>query len=471
MNLERNFGIVEVVERDMCIGCGACAVISNGKIPIQINSRGFFQADLTHIESEEIQKANLVCPISDTSTNEDEIAKEYFPQLEFNEYVSRVGTTLVGRLNNEQQLLQSSAGGITTHLLMKLVEQKLVDGVIHIKSQNSTNNGLFEYGISYTTPEIGSSRKSVYYATTLSEVLLSIAEDDLTYALVGVPCFIKAGRLLVEQDERFQKKIKYFVGLVCGHLKSSFFAESLAWQAGVHPTELGFIDFREKIKNSSSNQYGYSVESKNSKEKKFKRMSETVDGNWGLGVFQPEACNFCDDIFADTADIVFGDAWLPEYENSWEGTNIVIARNPELLEILQDSHKSEDIFLSDIPLSSVLDSQSGNMRHRRIGLQVRLEDDRRSNLPVPVKRVTPSYSSASMQRRLLIRNRRRGSRASFTYFLKAKEKNSLGYYLKMMEREKSITNFFISLGKPQNFIKRIFRYFMKAASSLRNIFR
>ena len=456
MGVERNFGIVDVVERDMCIGCGACAVISNGKIPIQINPRGFFQADLTSTDPKEIEKANLVCPISDTSTNEDEIAQRYFPQLEFNEYVSRIGTTMVGRLNNESELIQSSAGGITTHLLVKLVELGLVDGVIHIKSQNSAGNGLFEYGISYTAPEVGSSRKSVYYATTLSEVLLNIANDNLTYALVGIPCFIKAGRLLVEQDERFQKKIKYFVGLVCGHLKSSFFAESLAWQAGIHPTDLGSIDFREKVRNSSSKNYGYSVESKFSTVKKIKRMAETVDGNWGLGVFQPEACNFCDDIFADTADIVFGDAWLPEYENSWEGTNIVIARNPKLLEILQSSKSREEIFLTEVPLSSVLDSQAGNIRHRRVGLQVRLEDDRKSNLRVPVKRVKPGYSNIPMLRRLLIRNRRRSSKASFQYFLKAKELNSLGYYLGVMKREKLIYNCFTYLGNPRILFKRIF---------------
>jgi hypothetical protein len=185
-------------------------------------------------------------------------------------------------------------------------------------------------------------------------------------------------------------------------------------------------------------------------------MAETVDGNWGLGVFQPEACNFCDDIFADTADIVFGDAWLPEYENSWEGTNIVIARNPKLLEILQSSKSREEIFLTEVPLSSVLDSQAGNIRHRRVGLQVRLEDDRKSNLRVPVKRVKPGYSNIPMLRRLLIRNRRRSSKASFQYFLKAKELNSLGYYLGVMKREKLIYNCFTYLGNPRILLKRIF---------------
>src|SRR3546814_3374610 len=40
-----------------------------------------------------------------------------------------------------------------------------------------------------------------------------------------------------------------------------------------------------------------------------------VDGDWGAGFFQNSACNFCDDVVAETADISFGDAWLEPYSS------------------------------------------------------------------------------------------------------------------------------------------------------------
>jgi coenzyme F420 hydrogenase subunit beta len=438
MEPERNFGIQDVVDRDMCIGCGACAIISNNKIPVQINSRGFFQASLESVDQVEIERADKVCPIADTSTSEDQMGTRYFPTLAYNEHVGRAGVSFAGRVISETDAIRSSAGGITTHLLTELASLGLVDGVIHMKAPNSSKNGLFEYQVSRSLAEIDSSRKSLYYASTLAEVLLQVADDELTYALVGVPCFIKAGRLLVEQDPRFKEKIKYFVGLVCGHMKSTFFAESLAWQAGINPRNLEAIDFREKINGSPSNKYGYSAKSREMEERKVKLMSETVDGNWGLGVFQPEGCNFCDDIFADSADIVFGDAWLPQYVSEWQGTNVVIARNEELLEIIQNSRKNGKIDLNEIPLELVIQSQSGNFRHRRDGLKVRLEDDKRLNLKIPVRRVAPGYSNLPKHRINLIRSRRRLSRMSFIYFAKAKKFNSIKFYELIMRFEKTI---------------------------------
>lgn len=40
-----------------------------------------------------------------------------------------------------------------------------------------------------------------------------------------------------------------------------------------------------------------------------------------------KACDFCDDVFAETADIALGDAWLPEYVQDGNGTNVVVTRN------------------------------------------------------------------------------------------------------------------------------------------------
>ena len=439
----------------MCIGCGACAVISNGKIPVQINTRGFFQAKLESVDRLEIEKANKVCPISDMSTSVDDIASTYFSDLPFDENVSRIGETFAGRMKSDAITVRSSAGGLTTHLLIRLLELGLIDGVIHVKASHSSGAGMFEYGVSHTIAEVDTSRKSVYYASNLAEILLTVANDNLNYALVGVPCFIKAGRLLVEHDPRFKGKIKFFFGLVCGHMKSSFFAESLSWQAGVNPSHLESIDFREKVSDAPTNKYAYSVKSVKEEGTHSKLMSETIDGDWGLGAFQPEACNFCDDIFADSADVVFGDAWLPEYVMDGRGTNIIIARNQELTKILKNSEGRGEIELNGITLSSVIQSQGGNLRHRREGLRVRLEDDRRSNLKIPIRRVRPGYDSVSAYRISVIRSRRRISRVSFKYFSRAKKMRVLQYYLLMMQSEKFLRSIYLSKMSPIRFAAKM----------------
>lgn len=36
-------------------------------------------------------------------------------------------------------------------------------------------------------------------------------------------------------------------------------------------------------------------------------------------VVHPRACNYCDDVFAECADVTCMDAWLPEYSQDHRG--------------------------------------------------------------------------------------------------------------------------------------------------------
>src|SRR3546814_4465059 len=94
---------------------------------------------------------------------------------------------------------------------------------------------------------------------------------------------------------------------------------------------------------------------------------------WGHGMFQLGACDFCDDIFAETADVCLGDAWLPQYDSDWRGTNIVISRHADIDQLLREGARSGEILLEDINADLMAQSQGGNFRHRWDGLSVRLE--------------------------------------------------------------------------------------------------
>src|SRR3546814_19586796 len=65
-----------------------------------------------------------------------------------------------------------------------------------------------------------------------------------------------------------------------------------------------------------------------------------VDGDWGAGFFQNRACDFCDDVVAETADIAFGDAWVEPYSSDGRGTNVVVVRSSALHAMLREDRKS-----------------------------------------------------------------------------------------------------------------------------------
>ncbi len=91
---------------------------------------------------------------------------------------------------------------------------------------------------------------------TLSQVLQEVIHKPGRYAFTGVPCFIKAIRLLAKDYPDFGRSVVFCLGLVCGHLKSRGFAEFLAWQMGIAPDELSGFDFRVKLNDRPANRYG-----------------------------------------------------------------------------------------------------------------------------------------------------------------------------------------------------------------------
>lgn len=412
----------------MCIGCGACSVRTKGAVPVTIGRYGVYQASLDGLSRAQISAASEVCPFSDHAKNEDQLSAQLFPALDPDPYVGRTLSVFAGRLLDESFLLDSSSGGITSFVLEQLLVRGEVDSIIHVG--RGVPDELFGYRISNSVEEMRASRKSVYYSTTLVDVLETAIASDRRFAVVGVPCFITAVRLLAEKMPSVAQSLKFCVGIVCGHMKSQFFSESLAWQAGISPAKLSSIDFRVKHPGLSANQYDYEATSTDG-QSRVKSVRSTVDGNWGYGAFQPEACNFCDDIFAETADIVLGDAWLPQYESDWRGTNVIITRKPIFDVILREGAAAGRLVFDELSPTDAQNSQAGNYRHRRDGLAVRLADDKAQGLSVPEKRVSAGYP-VGRRRIALIRKRRALSRLSLTAFARAREAEQLEVYLTPM---------------------------------------
>ncbi|WP_298582726.1 Coenzyme F420 hydrogenase/dehydrogenase, beta subunit C-terminal domain [uncultured Kocuria sp.] len=423
--------ISKVVANDCCIGCGGCGVSTGGGAKVFFNEIGLFQADVHGMEPDSLAIASQVCPWADESEDETAMAARLFdPALAKDERIGMYRSTMAARVVEQERVEGSSSGGMTSWVAQRLLEEGLVDGVIHVGG--AAGDKLFEYRVSTTVDEIITHRKSMYYSVSFAEVLESIRGDGRRYAFVGIPCFVKAVRSLAEIDATLQEQIIYYLGLVCGHLKSSAYAESMAWQLGVEPDAIGQVDFRIKNPKAGSRGYQFGVRAIGEDNYKTSSPMELVGGSWGHSVFQPNACNFCDDIYAETADVVFADAWLPKYEADWRGHNIVVTRNEVIDEIISNGFTSGLLEVEPLEVDAVAKAQAGNYRHRRLGLRARLMDDIKSGRWVPRKRVIPGYAGITRQRLGVIRQRRQLSAASFGLFQTAKEAGNLEHYLKGM---------------------------------------
>lgn len=421
--------IAKVVERGICVGCGACAVATNGRVPVALKD-GAYSARIQDATPEDLERASAVCPWADESLNEDALSDRFRPDAASRDpLLGFYRSVHAGRVRDPEDATQSSSGGLTNWLLLRLLELGEIDGVIHV---GKTDDPLFSYSVSRSAAEVAGKRKSIYYPTSFADTLLSIEGDGLRYAFVGVPCYVTAARLLAQRSPELQYQLKYFIGLVCGHLKTQAFSELLAWQTGIPPAELAEVDFRIKRAGRPASDYAFGARRPDDDHMTTAPTRDLLGGNWGHGMFQLNACNYCDDVFAETADVVLGDAWLPQYAHDWRGTNVVVTRNERLATVLAGGVAEGVLDLEVLSVGDAVTSQAGNYRHRRVGLAVRLADDQRAGLWTPRKRVVAGYSGVSYRRLKVIRRRRALTDASHGAFRQAKRTASLQSFISEM---------------------------------------
>ena len=414
--------LARVIDGGYCVGCGACAATLKPAHAMRMNHHGMF-------ESHEVGDADLaatrVCPFSDEARNEDVLARDRFPaELPHHPEIGMHAAVFTGYVSDEARRLRASSGGIVSWVAAQLLSQGLVDGVLHVGPSEEMRDGepvRFAYRISRTVDEILDGASSKYYPVECSRVMAEVRATPGRYLFIGVPCFVKAARLLAAEDDILGSRLVFFLSLVCGHLKSSNFARFLAWQCAGSPDHTSQLNFRHKVPGQPANHYGVAarVPGTAGTEERVALQNSLFGTNWGYGLFRYKACDYCDDVVGETADLSVGDAWLPEYTPDWRGTSIVAVRSRVIQDLLADGIKDGDLCLRAVTADEMARSQAGGFRHRREGLAYRLARCDAAGAWRPPKRVAPDTRALSRRMRKRMDCRTALSDASHPAFVEA----------------------------------------------------
>lgn len=430
-----------VVEGGYCIGCGACASLAGSPIEIALDGYGRLQATRSESahSSDTIGNVLAVCPFGDIVPDESKIGGKWFGRdCRYDQKIGYHLATYAGYVVEGKYREAGSSGGMGTWIVDELLRRKIVDGVIHVKSCEPCSEDplLFKYRISSSSQEIRNGCKSRYYPIEMSKVIPIVRDRPGRYVFVGIPCYVKAVRLIMDHDELIRNRIVYCIALVCGHLKSAAFADMLAWQCGVKPGNLRSIDFRKKLPNRKANDYGIEIAGDREGEvvRHEARVRDLHGTDWGMGLFKYQACDYCDDVVGETADLSVGDAWLTRFISDAGGTNVVVIRNRQLREVIEDGHTDGRLHLEAISAEEVAESQSAGFRHRRDGLGYRLHLLDRKSKWRPKKRVRPKSYLFCPWFRVKHLLRMEMARCSHEAFKRAVAQDDFGAYVAAMDR-------------------------------------
>jgi coenzyme F420-reducing hydrogenase beta subunit len=418
-----------VVDGGFCSGCGACAFASRGRIGMRFGPDGSWTPEVpAGLAQEELATAGRACPFTGAGPNEDAIAARLYPDLPRHDRIGRHAETWAGAVSEGSWRQQGSSGGMTNWVAAQLLDTGAVDAVVHVGPQPRQGEApLFAFAISNSVAEVRSRAKSRYYPVEMSRVLAEVAaQPGRRFAFVGVPCFIKAVRLLAEADPAFAGQVGATIAIFCGHLKTARFAEYLAWQAGIAPDALAGIDFRHKLEGRPASDYGFEAVAADGR-REMRPMRDVDGGDWGLGYFKLKACDWCDDVVGETADIALGDAWLPGLREDSRGTSVVIVRSKQMCALIEAGRSSGALALSPLTADEVAQSQDGGFRHRREGLAWRLHQARERQTWAPPKRVAPS-ARIDRQRRRVLDSRVELAATSHLAYARARSAGDLGLF-------------------------------------------
>lgn len=382
--------ISEVVGNGFCIGCGVCASqCPTGNLAMKWNAAGEFNPVPGDNCLAGCSLCLSVCPFAPEAVNETQIAEDLFARVPGIRHRKETGFFLSTSVGYSPTREKCASGGLATWLLEKLLISGDIDAVACPGPSNDPER-LFSYRIAKTVEDLRQCRGSAYYPVELSGVISFILEHPGRYAVTGLPCFIKGLRLASIKNPVLNERIAFTVGLVCGQFKSKAYTHYLASLAGVEGPFASVL-FRGKDPDQPASNYFFSCENASGKRGSL-FWNQGVSQAWHSRWFTPQSCLFCDDVFAETADIVFMDAWLPEFVKDPAGTSLFLSRNERLTEIFEEAKASTEIQLEKIPVEKVIQSQAGVLKAKRKDLAIRLKKRDEVGCPSPKKRVTASYA-------------------------------------------------------------------------------
>lgn len=385
-----------IVANDLCIGCGVCAAVCPPSVlDMRFNNNAEYVA--TEFRDGCLPKCDLcfrACPFVDGNDDEDTLGELAFGKVNDINHHKDAGYYLgsfVGHTLATEQRLNSSSGGLTRWFLLELLRKNIVDHIICV-FPNDDPEKLFKYSSVANSDEIANASHSSYYPVELSEQLRTVISHEGRYAIIGLPCYIKAIKLAMKKSKRLNARIKLTAALVCGQTKSKYYAQYLTALGGGEHQTLQSVNFREKDAARSANDFGFHFTCKSGdvKEKTI-NWSDGVGKAYTRGYFKPNACNFCDDIFGELADVSFMDAWVNPYMDDYRGTNFILTRNREIENIFMEARTQKEIVFDKIDFNFILESQRGviNLKKHQLGYRLSLARIM-GRKHVPHKRISPS---------------------------------------------------------------------------------
>lgn len=359
--------IDEVVKKDMCIGCGICVNVCPHKcLDIKLNKYKEYNPLFNKNRCTNCGICLKYCPHSQINILKELDKVKQNPKY----YGTENASYYVAHDTDDTNRMKSASGGIVTLIAKYMLENKIVDGIIHGEMVENDRKGIhYQACISSTEDEIDKRRSSFYFAFTFDNIVKQLKNSKKSYLFIGVPCIIRAVKKLINENKEYQNVKLFTISLSCSHNVNGLFTDYLADSLNIDKKKEYKVNLRYKDESMiDANNFLNAYIGKNFfiKENRFKTI---FTDTWRAYYFAMNICNYCSDFWGKHADVSIKDAWGRWANEDRLNKSIVISRNSLITEIIE---KHKNIYYKKLDLEEMVNSQLITIVYKQIEAENKL---------------------------------------------------------------------------------------------------
>lgn len=356
--------IEEVVERQMCSGCGVCAYASPDRIKM-VDALDYGRRPVVSGDSDSsLDDALTACPgagLRHTFDRKDpELIEELIPAW------GPIYELWEGHASDDALRFAGSSGGAASALALFGLEQEGFGGVLHTAARKDVPY-LNESVMSRSRDELLAATGSRYAPASPCDRLDLIEQSDQPCAFIGKPCDVAAVQQVRRLRPALDEKLGITIGFFCAGAPSTQGTLDMLKSMGVtNLAEVSEVRYRGRgWPGMASVTYRDDGGEERTEELTYKE-------SWGdLQRYRQWRCYVCADHVGEFADIAVGDPWYRPIEDGDPGRSLILARTQRGREYLARAHAAGYLEMERVE-PSILPRSQMNLLGARGSLWARL---------------------------------------------------------------------------------------------------
>lgn len=313
--------IRDVVEWQLCTGCGACAGAEPKRFTMVDVPEHGRRPVLTVDAVDETGDGLKVCP--GVSLEHSEEALRNAEIQEFVPYWGPVDAVWEAYAGDEDIRWEGSSGGAASMLALYCLENGIAEQVLHTAADEAAPL-LNKTVLSKDREDLLGRTGSRYAPASPCDGLSEVEETGRKTVFIGKPCDVAGMRRLSEIRPKVAENLVLSIGFFCAGVPSSAGNMALLHKEGFQDQN---GDQLKSLRYRGRGWPGNWVAVYGSAGSEEKTASLTYADSWGfLQRFRQWRCYICPDHTGEFADISVGDPWHGPVVDGAKGTSLILAR-------------------------------------------------------------------------------------------------------------------------------------------------